>query len=214
MMNIFNLYNGFHEIAQVLSAKALSLDNRFVTLEQKVQISRESAYGVICSTKEIDLVADTAIWEVKPDTYLRPSKKDDLEAAKLQVSEYVDSSVGYHKGNSLEFPGVYAIKVLKNYYMTVDTADYYGRDISDGNLDRLLFYSLSYLPENGTGEAIPVSIPNVVSEMEDKRDLAIKIFIGAVGITVAEDFFTGGSGLWNDIPSIVFAASQAVAVLV
>ena len=224
-MNINNLYNGFHEIAQVLSAEALSRTNVFTILEQKVEIAGTKGWFGKCKTKEIDILADTTVWEVKPVTYLFPGKSTELAEAIAQIQLYADNALGYHKGAPYEFPGVYNVKLFRDIYMSVDTAKFYmdfkingaksilpnfNGDLSD--LDGLLFYSLS---RGGVeGSLVPVSIPVTVQDMEKNRNEALFIFATIAGATLLQDVVTWGAGVLDDIVTLTAAATAAVAILV
>jgi len=177
-------------------------------------------FSIGVMTKEIDILADTTVWEVKPVTYLFPGKSIELKDAIAQIQSYADNAAGRHKGTSAEFPGVYNEKLFGDFYMSVDTADFYANfkignkeTIAIGdNLEGLLFYSLSR--GGGEGSLVPVSIPVTVQSMEENRNAALLVFASIAGVTLLQDVITWGAGVLDDIVTLTAAATVAVAILV
>jgi RHS repeat-associated protein len=107
LLNVGNLCNGFHEIAQINAAKALSKTDVFgVTLEEKL--------GKNC---EADIVGGSQVWEVKPA--LNSKGENAAEQADDQLTKYCAMG-DLKRGDNLGMNPIMDIPIVGDIKMKVD----------------------------------------------------------------------------------------------
>ena len=188
LLNGGNVYNGFHEIAQLNMAKQLFLMGRPSTLEYSIKSATEKTAGGKCKSYEIDIVSLNSLWEIKPLGG---------DSAEPQATLYAMES-GMNKGMIL--PQLTNIPVFGKYQMYI-TYPQRGE----------AYYGFTYL--NKQGERVPITSAAAENDYKRTYYIAVSAVAVIIAITIVEDVLTGGGGVADDPVSVGLAYEVAKAIL-
>jgi len=185
-LNGSNIYTGFHETAQLVSAKVLKRNGA-----KNIQLEKP------CSAGEIDIYAEFGtsqeIWEVKPTGQYQDARK--------QLTKYKNAT-GYAYGRAVGNIGdAFEIRFMHKVYMQVSfSRGTYQGAITYKFIKRYTKWGKQYEEEKSNAQV--------------KKGIEIgfwcaTIVAGTIIVaTIAEDVLTGGAGIWNDGPSLTAAANS------
>ena len=192
MLNISNLYVGFHEIAQLCLARYLYLNGQISFLEYPIDQKSENDSSARKRTLEADITDGKHIWEVKPKSRWGSYLPD------RQLSKYLIAT-GQSAGYPIDLDG---INFYNDCYMGIMSSSLHP------GIEYNYFYRL-----NCSHEQVPVSSVTIFEEIKSNITWATIIAVAIIVATVVEDIATSGIGVADDIASLLGALAAAGATL-
>ena len=190
LCNGLGVYTAFHEMAQVNVVKKLYGRGKESILEYSITSKTEKNIFGKYKKMEADIVSENYIWEVKP--YGQKGDK--------QLNKYISNDTKRKLQKGYTMGSINNIPVLAEYKMVVS--------FKHGGTVNYRFYK-----KNEREEIVYVKSTEVKKEYLKRWGEASLVVIGVVGLTVAEDIFSGGLGIADDLPSLGVAFTGASKII-
>ncbi|WBW98151.1 hypothetical protein [Oceanirhabdus sp. W0125-5] len=181
------VWTAFHEIAQLNIAKELNKRGYDSILEYEITSKTQKNRWGRAKKYEADIVSGDMVWEVKPIG----------TDGTAQLNKYMTD------GDLMEgftMKPITDIDVIKDIKMMI-------------TFDKPGLANYSFYKYDKFGDRVTVT-STAVKSLYKKRQFAASVVVGGIILgTLAEDVFTGGAGIADDIPSLAGALGSASYIL-